>query len=70
MKKRIDLSADAVTKRLRQVEDLRLACLCLADGSAGRDVRQRFQGNESVRRTSRALGHGQGRIEEGSRDGN
>lgn len=55
MKIRIDMSGGAVTKRLRQVEELRRVCLSLADSSAGRDIRNRFKANKLVQRTSHAL---------------
>ena len=50
------LSEEAVTKRLRQVEELRRACLSLADSSAGRDIQNRFKASQLVQRTSHALG--------------
>ena len=53
---KIDMSADAVTKRLRQVEALRKLCLSLAKSSAGRDVVKKHSTNETVQRTMRALG--------------
>ena len=56
MKTKIDMTASAVTARLRQVEELRRLCLILADSSAGRDIRKRFKANKLVQRTSHALG--------------
>jgi hypothetical protein len=53
---KIDMSARAVTLRLKQANELRRACLALADSSAGRKIRKQFAANESVRRTSKALG--------------
>ena len=54
--KKVDMSSEAVGRRLRQVRQLRRLCLSLARSSAGRDIARRFQANEAVRRTSRALG--------------
>jgi hypothetical protein len=54
---KIDMSPRAVTLRLKQVGQLRRACLALANSSAGRKIRQRFAENPSVQRVSHALGH-------------
>jgi hypothetical protein len=53
---KIDMSTAAVTLRLRQVSQLRRACLTLAKSSAGVRVRRRYATNKSVQRTSLALG--------------
>jgi hypothetical protein len=53
---KIDMSSEAVTRRLRQVAQLRRVCLSLARSSAGRDIARRFPANQTVQRTSRALG--------------
>lgn len=54
---KIDMNASAVTLRLKQVNQLRQACLALADSSAGRSIRRKHATNQLVQRTSRALGH-------------
>lgn len=54
---KIDMSREAVTNRLKTVEQLRKLCLSLANSSAGKKVRMQSPHNESVQRTSRALGH-------------
>jgi len=56
MKTKIEMTPAAVTRRLRQAEQLTHLCLSLAESSAGRDVRNRFQANRMVQRISRALG--------------
>ena len=56
MRVKIDMSPAAVTRRLRQVDDLRRLCLALADSSAGRQMRARCRDNPQVQRTSRAIG--------------
>jgi hypothetical protein len=53
---KIDMSASAVTLRLRQVSQLRRACLALANSSVGKEVRAKHPTNKSVQRTSQALG--------------
>ena len=53
---KIDMSEKAVTSRLRAVNQLRKACLSLADSSAGKRIRKQCVDNKSVQRTSRALG--------------
>ena len=54
---KIDMTPAAVTLRLKQVAQLRLACLALAKSSKSLEIRKRHSANESVQRTSRALGH-------------
>ncbi|HRC69812.1 MAG TPA: hypothetical protein PLS42_09130 [Candidatus Competibacter denitrificans] len=53
---KIDMSREAVTNRLKTVEQLRKLCLSLANSSAGKKVRTQFPHDESIQRTSRALG--------------
>ncbi len=53
---RIDMSAAAVTLRLRQVSQLTRACLTLAKSSTGLKIRRKHAANKSVQRTSLALG--------------
>ncbi len=53
---KIDMSPEAIDRRLKQVEQLRRACLSLASSSAGRDIMKTRTENRSVRRTSQALG--------------
>ena len=53
---RLDLSPEAVGRRLQQVQQLRRLCLSLARSSAGRDIARRFPVNKTVQRTSQALG--------------
>lgn len=52
---KIDMSPEAVTLRLQQVEQLRRVCLALAAGGTGREIRAAHPNNETVRRTSGAL---------------
>ncbi|MCX7014128.1 MAG: hypothetical protein NTW86_16530 [Candidatus Sumerlaeota bacterium] len=51
---KIDMSAKAVTLRLKQANELRRLCLALANSSAGRKIRKEHPENDVVRRTSRA----------------
>jgi len=53
---KIEMSSSAITLRLRQVSQLRRACLMLARSTAGLRIRQRYASNKSVLRTSLALG--------------
>jgi hypothetical protein len=53
---KIDLSPEAVGRRLEQVESLRKLCLSLARSSAAREIAARHPDNEKVRRTAQALG--------------
>ena len=53
---KIDMSPAAITLRLKQVSQLRRACLILAKSSAGLRIRRIYAANESVQRTSLALG--------------
>jgi hypothetical protein len=56
MKTKIEMTPAAITRRLRQVEELTRLCLSLAESSAGREVRARCRSNEQVQRISRAIG--------------
>jgi len=49
---KIDMSSSAITLRLRQVSQLRRACLMLARSPIGLRIRQRHAANELVQRTS------------------
>ena len=53
---KIDMSPGAITLRLRQVSQLRRACLTLAKSSMGERIRRRYPANKSVQRISFALG--------------
>jgi hypothetical protein len=53
---KIDLSPEAVRRRLEQVESLRRLCLSLARSSVAREIAVKHPTNEKVRRTAQALG--------------
>ena len=53
---KIDMSREAVTLRLAQVEKLRRACLELAKSSKSTEIRMGKPANKTVQRTSHALG--------------
>lgn len=53
---KIDLSPEAVTKRLKIVNELRRTCLSLANSEAGKKIMKKHAANQSVKRTSLALG--------------
>ena len=53
---KIDMSSAAITLRLKQVEQLRQACLCLAGSSLVLQIRLKYSANKSVQRTSQAIG--------------
>jgi len=53
---KIDMSPAAITLRLKQVEQLRQACLALAGSSIALQIRQKYSANKSVLRTSQAIG--------------
>lgn len=53
---KIDMSPEAIERRLKQVEDLRELCLSLADTDIGRRIREKHPDNPIVRRTAQALG--------------
>ena len=54
---KIDLSQEAVHRRLERVESLRRLCLSLARSSVAREIAVKHPTNEKVRRTAQALGH-------------
>ena len=51
-----DKSPEAVTMRLKRVEQLRRLCLSLADTDVGRELRRKHPDNPAVRRIALALG--------------
>jgi hypothetical protein len=53
---KIDMSPAAITLRLKQVEELRQACLALAGSSIALKIRQKYSANKSIQRTSQAIG--------------
>ncbi len=53
---KIDMSREAVTKRLKIVNELRRACLSLANSDAGKRIMKKCSANKSVQRTSQSLG--------------
>jgi hypothetical protein len=53
---KIDMSRKAVTLRLRQVSQLRRACLALAKCSKSIEIQRDKSANETVQRTLIALG--------------
>jgi hypothetical protein len=53
---KVDMGPEAISRRLRQVRQLRRVCLSLARSSTGRDIARRFPANQAVQRTSQALG--------------
>jgi len=65
----LDMSPEAVTRRLETVAQLRRACLLLADSSAGRRIREKCGANEVVRRTAQAIGDGPDRSRRQDQDG-
>jgi hypothetical protein len=54
---KIDMSPEAIAKRLKLVNELRRTCLSLANSSAGKEILKKCSSNKSVQRTARALGH-------------
>jgi hypothetical protein len=52
---KIDMSREAVTKRLKTVDQLRKVCLSLASSSAGKSIRKTIPADETDQRTSLAL---------------
>lgn len=54
---KIDMSSEAITKRLKAVNELRRLCLSLANSSAGKEILKKFSTNKTVQRTSQSLGH-------------
>jgi hypothetical protein len=53
---KIDMSSEAISKRLDKVRKLRKLCLSLANSSTGREIAIKFPSNKKVQRTSQALG--------------
>ena len=54
---KIDMSPEAVAKRLKLVNELRRLCLSLANSSKGREIMKKNSKNKIVQRTAQALGH-------------
>ncbi|KFN37684.1 hypothetical protein KN63_08890 [Smithella sp. F21] len=52
---KIDMSPEAIAKRLKIVNELRRTCLSLANSSTGKDILKK-NSTKSVQRTSRSLG--------------
>ena len=52
----IDMTPEAVTRRLYQVDALRQLCLSLARSSAGRTIAEKHSHLPTVKRTATALG--------------
>ncbi len=46
---KIDMSPEAVTRRLKQASELRCACLILADSSAGKKIREHFAAEDRAK---------------------
>jgi hypothetical protein len=53
---KIDMSPGAVTLRLKQVAQLRNACLARASSSISLEIRKKKTANKLVQRTALALG--------------
>jgi len=53
---KIDMSPEAINKRLQIVNELRRVCLSLAKSSAGREIMKKNSKNKTVQRTLSALG--------------
>jgi hypothetical protein len=53
---KLDLSSEAITRRLQQVAQLRALCLSLANSSVGQQVQKQNPDNPQVQRTAKALG--------------
>jgi hypothetical protein len=53
---KLDMSEEAVKRRLEQGRMLNKVCLSLANTSIGREIAEKFPDNEIVKRTSMALG--------------
>jgi hypothetical protein len=53
---KIDMSPEAIAKRLKLVNELRKVCLSLVDSSAGREIMKKNSKNKIVQRTAQALG--------------
>jgi len=53
---KLDLSPEAIAQRLNVVNELRRACLSLANSSMGKEILKKNSANKSVQRTLGALG--------------
>ena len=54
---KIDMSPEAIAKRLQVVNELRRTCLSLANSSAGKEILKKFSANiKSVKQTSQSIG--------------
>lgn len=53
---KIDMSSEAITRRLGQVDELRRLTLSLARSSVGREVAAKNSHNKNIQRTRLALG--------------
>jgi hypothetical protein len=53
---KIEMTPAAVTLRLKQVAELRRACLALARSSKGLEIQKKHADKEAVQRTSTSLG--------------
>ncbi|MEW6185454.1 MAG: hypothetical protein AB1585_06920 [Thermodesulfobacteriota bacterium] len=53
---KIDMTAAAVTIRLKQVAQLRRACLALSRSSTGLDIQRKTAANKSVKQTPLTAG--------------
>ena len=53
---KINMSPEAIAKRLKLVNELRRVCLSLANSSAGREIMKKNSKNKIVQRTAQALG--------------
>lgn len=49
----IDMSKQAITNRLKAVDQLRKVCLSLENSSIGQKIRKQFAFNKSVQRISK-----------------
>lgn len=54
---KIDMSSEAVAKRLKLASELRRVCLSLANSSVGKEIMRKNSKNKTVQRTLAALGH-------------
>lgn len=53
---KIDMTPEAITKRLKILNELRRTCLSLANSSVGREIIKKFSANKTVQRTAHSLG--------------
>ncbi len=53
---KIDMSPEAVTRRLKQAEELRKLCLSLAQTSIGLEIMEKHKDHPTVSRTAKAIG--------------